>query len=95
MIGKLVKLIAYSQAPKATFAVLHPRAAAQLKFAKWDARHGWAPRAAAVGAILIALPIGYMLAKLTQPRPMPRIRPQAPVLDDFEPQFDPRQTELL
>ena len=95
MLGKLIKLVAYSQAPKATFAVLHPRAAAQLRLAKWDARHGWAPRAAAVGAILIALPIGFMLGKLTQRRPMQAALPAPPALDDYEPEFDARQTELL
>ncbi len=63
MIGKLFKLYAYSKAPKTTFAVLHPRTSAQLAHARYDLKHSWAPRASAVGAALIALPIGYLIGK--------------------------------
>jgi hypothetical protein len=96
MLGTILKMVAYSKAPKATFAVLHPRAAAQLGHARWDIKHGWAPRASAIGAALIALPIGYMLAKLTQPRP--RVRPalaEPPMLDAYDVESEPRDTELL
>jgi hypothetical protein len=69
MLGKLLKLYAYSKAPKATFAVLHPRTTAQLAHARYDMKHGWAPRATAVGAALIALPIGYLVGRLMANRP--------------------------
>ena len=64
MVGKLLKAYAYYKAPKATFSVLHPRKAAALAHARYDIRHGWAPRATAVGAALIALPIGYVIGRL-------------------------------
>ena len=73
MIGKLFKLYAYSKAPKATFSVLHPRTSAKLMHARYDMKHSWAPRASAVGAALIALPIGYLIGKASKRvRPAPR-----------------------
>jgi hypothetical protein len=72
MIGKLFKLYAYSKAPRTTFSVLHPRTSAQLAHARYDMKHGWAPRASAVGAALIALPIGYLIGKATR---RPRAEP--------------------
>jgi hypothetical protein len=73
MIGKLFKMYAYSKAPKTTFAVLHPRTSAKLAHARYDLKHSWAPRASAVGAALIALPIGYLIGKATKrAKPLPR-----------------------
>ncbi|MGH7461162.1 MAG: hypothetical protein ACREMA_09050 [Longimicrobiales bacterium] len=69
MIGKLLKMYAYTKAPKATFAVLHPRTTAQLAYARHDLKHGWAPRASAVGAALIALPLGYLVGRMLAGRP--------------------------
>jgi hypothetical protein len=64
MIGNLLKMYAYSKAPKATFAVLHPRSTAKLAHARYDMRHSIAPRVSAVGAALIALPLGYLAGRL-------------------------------
>ena len=76
MIGKLFKLYAYSKAPRATFSVLHPRTSAKLMHARYDMKHSWAPRASAVGAALIALPIGYLIGKASK-RVRPAIRPDS------------------
>ena len=64
MLGAALKLLAYSKAPKTTFAVSHPRAALKLKATGWDLRRGYAPRIAALGAAALALPIGYAMGKM-------------------------------
>src|SRR5262245_45421481 len=64
MIGKMLKMIAYTKAPKATFAVLHPRTTAQMARTRRDLKHGYAPRISAVGAALVALPLGYLAGRL-------------------------------
>ena len=63
MIGAIIKAAAYSKAPRATFAVLHPRRAVLLKKFGWDMRHAHAPRVTAVGAAVLALPIGLWLGR--------------------------------
>jgi hypothetical protein len=65
MIGTAVKTIAYQKAPKTTFVVLHPRQAVRLRKMRWDLRHAYAPRVAALGALALALPLGYALGRLT------------------------------
>jgi len=64
MIGKMIKMLAYTKAPKATFAVLHPRTTAQMARTRHDMRHALAPRMSAVGAALVALPLGYLAGRL-------------------------------
>jgi hypothetical protein len=66
MIGKMLKMYAYTKAPKATFALRHPRTTAQLAHARYDLKHSWATRATAVGAALIALPLGYLVGRMTR-----------------------------
>ena len=68
MLGSLIKMIAYSKAPKTTYAVLHPRNSARLAKTQWDLRHADAPRVSALAAVLIALPVGYVIGRLTAPR---------------------------
>lgn len=65
MIGTALKLIAYSKAPKTTFAVRHPVKAVRLKKMTWDMRHAYAPRVAAIGAAAVAIPIGLWLGGRT------------------------------
>lgn len=64
MIVTMAKALAYTKAPKTTFSTLHPVRAARLKKMDWDLRHAYAPRVAAVGAALIALPLGYMIGRM-------------------------------
>lgn len=64
MIGTVAKTIAYTKAPKTTFAVLHPKRAARIKKFRYDIRHAYAPRVAALGAAALALPVGFALGRL-------------------------------
>jgi hypothetical protein len=64
MIGNLLKWYAYTKAPRATFAVRHPRTTARLAHARYDMKHSVVPRVSAVGAALIALPLGYLAGRL-------------------------------
>jgi hypothetical protein len=64
MIRTAVKTYAYRKAPKTTFAVLHPKQAVRLRKMRWDMRHAYAPRVAALGVLAVALPIGYALGRL-------------------------------
>jgi hypothetical protein len=66
MIGILAKTYAYRKAPKATFTVLHPRQAVKLRRLRRDLRHAYAPRVAALGALAVALPLGYALGRRTE-----------------------------
>ena len=99
MLGTIVKMIAYYKAPKATFAVLHPKASAKLRAAQWDMKHGYASRASAIGAALIALPVGYLIGKAVVRRRPNRASllmvPARPSPDDCVPGPEPRETELL
>ena len=63
MIRSILKTAAYARAPRATFTVLHPRRALKLRKMRWDIRHAYAPRVAAVGAAALALPLGYVLGR--------------------------------
>lgn len=63
MIGKMAKVAAYRKAPKFTSALLNPGAAARLEHTKYDLKHGYAPRITALGAVLIAMPIGFLIGK--------------------------------
>lgn len=65
MIGTIARSYAYTRAPRTMFALRHPRAAAKLRFIPWDLRHGYGPRIAAVGAAMLALPVGYAIGRLT------------------------------
>jgi hypothetical protein len=64
MLGTLIKLAAYSKAPKTTFAVTHPKKAARLTKMRWDMKHALAPRFAALGAVAVALPLGLMIGRM-------------------------------
>lgn len=63
MIRSIAKTVAYSKAPRTTFAVLHPKRAARLKKMRYDLRHAYAPRVTALGVAAVALPLGYLLGR--------------------------------
>jgi hypothetical protein len=63
MIRTAVKTYAYSKAPRATFAVLHPKQAVKLRRLRRDMRYAYAPRIAALGALAVAIPVGYALGR--------------------------------
>jgi hypothetical protein len=63
MIGKLLKLFAYTKAPKTTFSFLHPRVAVQVAKTPFDFRTSYAPRIAAVATALLVGPLAYRLGK--------------------------------
>ena len=63
MIGTLLKMEAYKHAPRATFAALNPKKSAQVAHMKYDLKHAYAPRLTAVGAALLAMPVGYLIGK--------------------------------
>jgi hypothetical protein len=64
VIKSLLKIAAYSKAQRTTFAVMHPKKTAKLVKFRWDIRHAYAPRVAAVGAALLALPLGLALGRM-------------------------------
>ena len=66
MLRGLLKLFAYSNFPKTTFAARHPRTASQIAKTRWDLRHARAPRVTGIGAALIAIPVGYVIGRLVQ-----------------------------
>lgn len=61
----LIRLYGYAVAPKTTFALMHPKAAARLAKARWDFKHALAPRITALGVVLLALPLGILLGRLS------------------------------
>lgn len=63
MIGSILKVLAYRQAPRTTFAMLHPDAAFQLAKMRYDFHHAYAPRVAAVAAAALVLPLGIILGR--------------------------------
>lgn len=63
MIRKILKLVAYSQAPKSTFSVLHPIRAAQLAKIPFDLKTAYAPRITALAAAVVVAPLAYRLGK--------------------------------
>ena len=64
MIKHLLKVFAYSRAPRATFALSHPVKAARVAKMRFDMRHAYAPRVVAMGATALALPLGYLLGRV-------------------------------
>lgn len=63
MIRSIAKSVAYSKAPKTTFTVLHPKKAVRLRKMRYDLRHAYAPRLTALGAAILALPLGYAMGR--------------------------------
>ena len=64
MVGSLLKMMAYSKAPRTTFALAHPVKALHWKKLGFDMRHAYAPRVAALGVAALAIPIGFALGRL-------------------------------
>lgn len=73
MIRSIAKTVAYSKAPRTTFAVLHPKRAMRLQKTKHDLRHAYAPRIAALMATAVALPLGYLIGRAGQREQIPAI----------------------
>lgn len=63
MIGAIFKAIAYSKAPRTTFAMLHPGKAVRYRKFQWDMKNAYAPRVSALGAAALALPLGLWLGR--------------------------------
>ena len=63
MIGTILKLLAYTQAPKRTFLMLHPVKTAQVAKTPFDFRTAYAPRLAAIATALVVGPLAYRLGK--------------------------------
>ena len=68
MIRALIAGLAYAAAPKATFAVLHPRTAVELKKLPFDLRYAYAPRLTALAAAMVTLPLGVLLGRTLEHR---------------------------
>jgi hypothetical protein len=68
MIGTLLKVFAYSKAPRTTFTMLHPTKAVLFRKFQWDMRHAYAPRVTALGAAALALPVGLWLGRRLRSR---------------------------
>ncbi len=62
MVGSLLKIVAYSAAPRATFAVLHPRDAMRARRIR-RRLHGLGPRAVALGVAALAIPVGMAVGR--------------------------------
>lgn len=90
MLGTLLKLLAYSQAPRTTFAVRHPVVAAQLVKTPFDLRTAYAPRLSVVATALLVAPLAYRLGKragegtLRRPRGRAEAAPTPDLLFDTE-----------
>lgn len=63
MLGTLLKLFAYSRAPKRTFAVLHPKKTAKTAAVPWDLAHGYGPRVAALVTAAVVGPLAYRVGR--------------------------------
>jgi len=63
VLRSLAKAYAYSRAPRATFAVLHPEQAFQLRKLPYDLEHAYAPRLVAFVALALALPVGILVGR--------------------------------
>lgn len=63
MIRTLLRAIAYSKAPRTTFAVMHPGKAVRFRKFQWDMKNAYAPRVTALGAAALALPVGLWLGR--------------------------------
>ena len=68
MIRALITGLAYAVVPKATFAVLHPRAAVELKKLPFDLRYAYAPRLTALAVAMVTLPLGVLLGRALEHR---------------------------
>jgi hypothetical protein len=66
MIGSIIKMMAYNKAPRTTFALAHPKETLRLWRFRRQLRTSPVPRAAAVGAAALALPLGIALGRLTR-----------------------------
>lgn len=55
--------LAYTMAPRTTFALRHPRAALRWKATRYALRHSLAPRITGAAAAALALPLGMWLGK--------------------------------
>ena len=75
MIGKIIKYYAIARAPKLAYSVTHPKNAARLAKTGWDLKHAWAPRVAGAAAVAVALPLGYMIGRMSVPRSRPMVQP--------------------
>jgi hypothetical protein len=64
MIRAMAKMFAYSRAPRTTFTLMHPKQSARLAKTHWDLRHAYAPRLTAIGAAVLALPVGILIGRL-------------------------------
>ena len=65
MVRTILKALAYYKAPRLTYTVRHPRNAARLAKTGWDLKHAWAPRATGIAAAVVALPLGYLLGRMS------------------------------
>lgn len=63
MIGTILKLFAYSQAPKTTFSFLHPVTVAQVVKTPFDLKTAYAPRLSAIATALVVAPLAYRLGR--------------------------------
>ena len=69
MLRNLIKLFAYSNFPKTTFAVRHPGDATRIAKMRRNVRHKLRSRGTTgIGAALIAIPVGYVIGRLVQKR---------------------------
>lgn len=85
MIGTLLKLLAYSQAPKTTFSLRHPVTAVQVVKTPFDLRTAYAPRLTALATALVVGPLAYRIGRRAgegtlfspgrPPRPLPHEEP--------------------
>jgi hypothetical protein len=76
MIGKIAKVMAMKHAPKVAASIMHPRASARLAHTKYDLKHGYAPRITAVGAALLAVPVGFLIGQMMTKRGTRRLATQ-------------------
>ena len=68
MIGKAIKYYAIARSPKLAYSVLHPGKAVRIAKTGWDLKHAWAPRITGAAAVALALPLGYLIGKMSTPR---------------------------
>jgi hypothetical protein len=63
MLGRLLKLYAYTKKPKTTFVVLNPVTTAQLLKIPFDLKTAYVPRLTALATALLVAPLAYRLGK--------------------------------
>ena len=68
MIGKAIKYYAIARSPKLAYSILHPKKAARIAKTGWDLKHAWAPRITGAAAVAVALPLGYLIGRMSMPR---------------------------